>query len=264
MPDKKIKKTRTHPANGALFIAMALVGMFVHFTVPLYNWLTLLVLLAVTIYFYLLQRPLFGPSIFLGMVFLTNMLPFVFARLGLFYIIPLGVYAILMRIFPSIRRQSRWFYVGRVDRFTWVGGLAIAILSALGLYLWTIIARPNLSDLVALIPHQSLAVLIFVGLGFAVVNSFVEEAIYRGILWTALGKVFGSFLAVTLLQSAIFGIAHLHGFPRGATGVAMAFVYGIMLGAVRQRSEGLLPPMIVHFVADMVLFMILLKMMGRL
>ncbi len=264
MPDGKKKKTRIHVAHGALFIAMVLVGLFVHFTAALYNWLTVLVLLATAIYFYFYQKPLFGPAIFFVMVSLTNMLPYAFARLGLFYIIPLAVYAIILRIFPSIQRQTRWFYIGRVDRFTWLGGLAIAILSALGLYLWAVIAKPNLSDLLVLIPNRSLTILIIVGFGFAVANSFVEESIYRGILWTAFGKVFGSIVVVTLLQSAIFGLAHLHGFPRGAIGVAMAFVYGIMLGAIRQHSEGLLPPMIVHFVADIALYMIMLGMLGRL
>jgi membrane protease YdiL (CAAX protease family) len=263
MPEKRNKMTITRLAQGVLFTAMVLVGLFVHFSQASYNWLTLLVLLAVTIYFYLYHKSLWGAAIFFVMAFLTTMLPYIYARLGLFFIIPLAIYAVIIRLFPSIRNRSRWFYVGQIDKFTWLGGLAIAILSVLGLYLWTIIAKPDLSDLQALIPHQSLAALLIVGFGFAIVNSFVEESIYRGLLWTAFGNAFGNIIIVNLLQAAIFGIAHLQGFPRGAIGVVMAFVYGLLLGWIRRRSGGLLAPIIVHFVADMTLYFILMRMTGR-
>jgi membrane protease YdiL (CAAX protease family) len=258
------KKNLIRLLEGLLFILMVLTGLFVHFSLALYNWLTLVVMLIVTIYFYFRQKPLIGPAIFFTMAFLINLLPFAVARLGLFYLIPLAIYIILLRIFPSLGRSARWFYIGRLDKYTWLGGLAVALLSALALYLWAAVTKPNLTDLMTLIPRQSLGTLILVGIGFAIANSFVEESIYRGILWTAFGKAFGSLVIAAILQSVIFGIAHLHGFPRGAIGVGMALIYGLLLGWIRQRSNGLLAPMIVHIVADIVLYLILLGMMGRL
>jgi hypothetical protein len=266
LEEKTRKNTGRGPRilmHGTLFVLVVLAGLFVHFSTPLYNWLSALVILIITVYFSRREKPLFAPTIFFLMAFFISMLPFTFSRLGLIYIIPLAIYAIMLWIFPSLWKRSRWFHLGTVDKYAWLGGLSIAVISSLALYLWTAITKPNLSDLLSLIPNQSMSTLIIVGIGFALINSFVEESIYRGILWVAFEKAFGNIVAVTLLQSAIFGIAHIQGFPRGPIGVAMAFVYGIMLGAIRHRSRGLLAPMIVHFVADLTIYVILLAIMGK-
>jgi membrane protease YdiL (CAAX protease family) len=249
--------------NGIIFILVVLSGLFLHFSIQLYNWLMAVVLLGVIFYFSKKASPLVGPSIFFLMAFLTTMLPIPFVRLGLFFIIPLAIYALLFRIFPVLKKRSRWFYIGSTDKYTWLGGMAVAIVSSVALYIWAAVTKPNLGDLLSLIPNQTLGTLVVVGIAFALFNSIVEESIYRGILWDSFGKIFGNVIIVTLLQAAIFGIAHIQGFPRGAIGVAMAFVYGIFLGAIRLRSKGLLAPIIVHIIADLTLYFILLDMMGK-
>jgi uncharacterized protein len=260
---QKVKPGTIGYINGIIFILVVLSGLFLHFSIQLYNWLMALVLLGAIFYFSKKAKPLIGPSIFFLMAFFTTMLPIPFVRLGLFFIIPLAIYAVLFRIFPALKKRSRWFYIGSTDKYTWLGGLAVAIVSSISLYIWAAITKPNLSDLLSLIPHQTLGTLIVVGIGFALLNSIVEESIYRGILWYSFGKIFGSVVAVILLQAAIFGIAHIQGFPRGAIGVAMAFIYGIFLGVIRHRSKGLLAPIIIHIIADLTLYFILLNMMGK-
>ncbi len=250
--------------NGALFMVAVLTGLFVHYSVALYNWLTVAGFIILALYFSRREKPLFGPTIFFLMAYLLTMLPFEIARLGFVYIVPLAIYSLFLWIFPSIRKQARWFHLGTIDKISWWAGLIIAALSSGALYAWAAVTKPNLRDLTAMVPSQSLGALLLVGIGFAVVNSFVEESIYRGIIWGALGKVFKNLYAVILLQAAVFGIAHIQGFPRGALGVAMAFIYGIMLGWLRNRSKGLLAPMIVHLIADIVIYIILVGMTGKL
>lgn len=249
--------------HAVLFILSVSAGLFLHFSNLLYSLIMALALTGIALYFLFFYKPLFGPSIFLLLIFLTTMTPFPVARLGLFFIIPIAIYALLFWIFPSVQKCSRWFVWGNIDKYTWLAGLAIAIVSSLALYVWTIITRPNLNDLFSFIPNQSLSALLIVGVGFALANAFVEESIYRGILWQAFGELFKGPVVIILLQAAIFGLAHLHGFPRGASGVTLAFIYGIMLGWVRYRSKGLLAPMVIHLFADFTIYLILLSLAGK-
>jgi hypothetical protein len=55
---------------------------------------------------------------------------------------------------------------------------------------------------------------------------------------------------------------HLHGFPRGWSGVALASVYGLMMGALRQRARGLLAPWVAHLFADLAIVVIRAAALG--
>ncbi len=44
---------------------------------------------------------------------------------------------------------------------------------------------------------------------------------------------------------------HLHGFPRGWSGVVLASIYGVMMGALCRRARGLLAPWAAHLFADL-------------
>ncbi len=93
------------------------------------------------------------------------------------------------------------------------------------------------------------------GLGipiFALANAFAEEAIFRGITQTALMQAFGHSYTAVILQASAFAAFHfVSGFPNGYVGCIMTFFYGIMLGYLRERSQGLLAPYSAHFVADL-------------
>jgi len=95
--------------------------------------------------------------------------------------------------------------------------------------------------------------LVTAGVAFAAVNAFVEEVLFRGVVQQHLAGILGNWPAV-LTQALAFGILHLNGYPYGAVGVTLASVYGLILGALRLRSGGLLAPWLAHACADAVIF----------
>jgi uncharacterized protein len=56
-----------------------------------------------------------------------------------------------------------------------------------------------------------------------------------------------------------FGLLHLHGYPDGTVGAALAAGYGLLLGLLRPRAGGLLACRITHMVADSVIFVFILQ-----
>ena len=70
--------------------------------------------------------------------------------------------------------------------------------------------------------------------------------------------------ATLIVQAVIFGVAHWWGVPNGVVGVILAIIYGLMMGAVRYVTGGLLLPIAVHIFADLVIFTLILDMAGRL
>ncbi len=114
---------------------------------------------------------------------------------------------------------------------------------------WVYFLDPDLSDLTGMIPNSPVGLLVLGGVVFAVANATFEEWVWRGYLQPALSEDFGLAWAVCL-QALSFGIAHAHGFPRGAVGVALAGSWAVLLGILRQVSGGLLAPILAHIVAD--------------
>lgn len=54
------------------------------------------------------------------------------------------------------------------------------------------------------------------------------------------------------MQAVAFATLHfLTGIPRGAGGIALAFVYGLLLGILRRRSGGMVVPVVAHTVTDL-------------
>ena len=53
------------------------------------------------------------------------------------------------------------------------------------------------------------------------------------------------------VQALLFGLSHLHGFPSGWLGVAMAATWGFALGVIRMRTGGLVIPYLAHVVANL-------------
>jgi hypothetical protein len=95
------------------------------------------------------------------------------------------------------------------------------------------------------------------GLFFALSNGVVEELIFRGVLWDALRGAFSQVIAAVLVQAALFGLWHWKGFPGGPSGMTLVFVWGLFLGWIRSRSDGMLAPFISHVCADLTIFSIL-------
>lgn len=134
---------------------------------------------------------------------------------------------------------------------------AVAALSAITLVCWYVVVHPDVSDLTKMIPHARPAVLIATGILFSIANAACEEFFWRGMVFDALERVFPAGAAVISIQALSFGMAHLHGFPRGASGIVLATVYGCILGWVRKRAKGLLAPIAAHIFADLAIYSIL-------
>jgi CAAX protease family protein len=102
------------------------------------------------------------------------------------------------------------------------------------------------------------------GLAFAAGNAAMEESIYRGVIMQSLDSAAGAGALSILIQAWLFGCMHfLHGFPNGLWGVAMTFLYGVMLGWLRRRTRGMLVPWLAHVVADLVIFIIVAGVVMR-
>jgi len=86
----------------------------------------------------------------------------------------------------------------------------------------------------------------------------MEEFVFRGLVMEATDSAFGPGPLSVVIQAWLFGAMHfLEGFPNGWWGLAMTVVYGIMLGAIRRRAQGMLAPWLAHVFADVVIFVIL-------
>jgi membrane protease YdiL (CAAX protease family) len=97
-------------------------------------------------------------------------------------------------------------------------------------------------DLRALVP----------GLLFAVTNSSMEEAVYRGVLLRWLTPAFGLASAMAL-QAIVFGLAHgtgtdFIGSPLPV--MAATAATGLALGVLAVRTGSLLPPIAIHIALD--------------
>src|SRR5262249_50993949 len=128
--------------------------------------------------------------------------------------------------------------------------------SSLVLWGFEALFRPDLEGLRARMPLWMMEHSIVGGLVFASINAFLEEVIFRGILFDALASQIGTVWAVTA-QAFVFGLLHKEGYPPGLEGITLASIYGLMLGWLRVRSGGLVGPIVVHMVADATIFAIL-------
>jgi membrane protease YdiL (CAAX protease family) len=156
-------------------------------------------------------------------------------------------------ILPALGISTGAFSVLEV---LWIAGIGIVAGSAL--WLWTVLLRPDLADFQAMIPAHSAFAIAVSALGFALLNAAMEEIAWRGMIQHWLTVQFGKWFAV-VLQAASFGAIHWAGFPSGWIGIGLATVYGLMLGALRVWSGGLLAPLAAHILADLVIFALVLS-----
>ncbi|MCB9676289.1 MAG: CPBP family intramembrane metalloprotease [Alphaproteobacteria bacterium] len=128
---------------------------------------------------------------------------------------------------------------------------------------WFLAFSPDLSDVLeTYVPAVPPAVLVAGAIGFVAVNATLEELVWRGVFQSELEGAVGRAAAVWV-QAASFGLAHAQGFPRGVVGVLLAGGWAVLLGWLRQRSGGLLAPVLAHLVADAVIAAIVLTWVAR-
>lgn len=151
-----------------------------------------------------------------------------------------------------------WFRCGRVTReLPWLMVVTIAVTAA-ALVAWQRLFDGQLPpEYVEAAAGRPLWLLVLGGAAFSLVNAAVEEAIFRGVLQTALERVSGPAIAV-VVQAVAFGLLHIVGVPTGVIGAIMAGTWGLLLGVMRWRTRGVLAPYLAHIAADATIFCMLL------
>jgi membrane protease YdiL (CAAX protease family) len=132
--------------------------------------------------------------------------------------------------------------------------LSVLILANQIVSLRRLAARPQ--ELRGLLPHLALKVfpqdaverLVFLALVSTV--AVCEELIYRGFVQCVFQSWAGGTVIVGIIASAlIFGLAHLYQDKRGT---ATTVVIGAIFSAIRSWTNSLVPSVIAHFLADLV------------
>jgi membrane protease YdiL (CAAX protease family) len=176
-------------------------------------------------------------------------------------IMPLLIYLAVALAVPRYRRSFSWLRIGRFGKDIFLLVVITAAISGIALYIWSLVLTPDLSMHLKYFPNMPIWLFPVAGLGFSVSNAAIEEFVFRGVTMQALDSAFGPSIISIVLQALPFGVMHyLEGFPNGTWGLAMTFVYGIMLGALRRRAQGMFAPWIAHVCADMMIFLILAEL----
>ena len=193
-------------------------------------------------------RAIYWPMFYAGMLLF---------RWPLKLLVPLIIYLVLYATWQRFRTAAQWLVAGRITRVAAAWMVPTVVLSSGALLAWVFLLHPNLADLSAMMPRGGVLALVGIGAAFSLLNAAWEEIVFKGIAWNTLDKVFRRSWVTNCIQSGMFGLVHLGGFPRGWLGVAMATVYGFALGVIRKESGGLVAPIVTHIFADATIFLIL-------
>lgn len=176
-------------------------------------------------------------------------------------LLPVGVLVLGGRSAESLRPVAPWLRVGGADIGMLALGLFTAVVAGAGLTTWATVARPAQSGYLGALQEWPWWVGVVGVIGFALVNPVWEEVVFRGVVLHELGQVWGVRAAI-VLQALLFGSAHCSGFPSGWFGMAMAAVWGVVLGIIRVRSGGLGLVYAVHVCANAVIGTLAIVLLG--
>ena len=161
------------------------------------------------------------------------------------------VYAVVVQRVPWLRGVATWGRWGSFGLDVRVLTAASGLIAAATLWGWYLLLNPNIDDIVqTFVPDAPLGLLIAGGLVFSMVNAAVEEGAYRGVLLHGLETALGRGSAALVLQAMAFGALHVQGFPRGSIGVGLASIYGLFMGVIRRRADGMFAPWLAHVFTD--------------
>ncbi|MEU6298728.1 CPBP family intramembrane glutamic endopeptidase [Streptomyces erythrochromogenes] len=173
---------------------------------------------------------------------------------------PLGIAVLVFLVsgrLPLFRQGREWLRLGVINRqVVWLTVATVAV-SGTALTTWAWLTDPSGGTYLTSLQKQPLLVGLLGILAFSLVNSFCEEAVFRGIFQTELTPLIGALPAITV-QAVSFGLLHITGFPSGVVGALLAGVYGLLLGFVRERSQGMAAPYVAHVCADMTIGLLVL------
>jgi membrane protease YdiL (CAAX protease family) len=183
-----------------------------------------------------------------------------FFRVWPFHLLaPLVAYAAVVRILPVLRDSTNWMKTGTMDRKIVRLIIAVSLLSSITLVGWVVLTNADIGRHLSMMPELPVWCYPIAGLGFAILNATMEEAVFRGAVMDALDRALGYGHASVGIQAILFGAYHyLAGFPNGASGLVLTLIYGILLGILRRLSKGMLAPLMAHIAADLTIFAVLL------
>ena len=169
------------------------------------------------------------------------------------------VYGVVRSRLPYLREVDPWRRAGSCDLRQVAVGAAFGLLSGLALWVWYEGRPEELAVIINAAKGWSIWALASAGVLLAVTNAVLEEAVYRGVVQDSLERVLRPGVTTLVLQAAVFASLHFHtGILQGFAGVGLAFSYGLVLGLLRRRSEGLAVPVIAHTTTDLVIVGIVL------
>ena len=96
-------------------------------------------------------------------------------------------------------------------------------------------------------------VLVLAVVGLAALNATGEELLWRQSLHVLAAEARLPTVVMLVTLSSSFGLAHLHGIPAGAVGVAAAAAFGLLLSGLRLHS-GFAAALLVHWFVDLAIF----------
>jgi membrane protease YdiL (CAAX protease family) len=182
------------------------------------------------------------------------------------YILDCAVALAVIAALRAVKRRRRAFFLVKGDlrapigpvrwlgirageswrTFGWIFALAAALAVAVPTLLSVRLAPGALGRAAGLLP----AVLLF-----AAINAFNEEVYFRASFLSTLADVIGRGHTL-LVASVFFGMGHyLYGSPPGIVGFLMTAFLGWLLGKSMLETKGLLWPWLIHFLADVVVFL---------
>jgi hypothetical protein len=172
---------------------------------------------------------------------------------------PLAVYGAIVYILPVLRNSTNWMKTGTIDSRIVRLIVTVSLLSGIALIGWVMLSNADMRPYLEVLPQLPVWCYPLAGLGFAIINAAMEEAVFRGVVMDALDRALGGGYASVGIQAILFGAHHyLAGFPNGASGLVLTLIYGFLLGILRRLSGGMLAPLMAHIAADLVIFIILL------
>ena len=151
-----------------------------------------------------------------------------------------------------------WLRTGHIDARSWVLMVVVVVVTVAALLVWQhLFDRELPATYAGLVEGRPVWQVAGAGAAFLLVNSFIEDSIFSGLLLTLLDKFFPRWVAV-LVAAAFFGVLHLQGVPDGWIGVVMAGLWAVLLAALRHRTGGLVATYLAHAAADATIVAMLL------
>ncbi len=164
-------------------------------------------------------------------------------------LVPLLAYGAMVAAWPRWRATCSWARVGRPSRTAMAVAAVGAIVTIAVLVAYQHAVRADLSTIRARLVPDRWPHPVLWAVAFALANAAMEEAVFRGALFDALAMRIQPAGAL-VVTSALFGAAHVQGYPPGVVGAVLAGAFGAALAALRIWTGGLLLSWAVHVSAD--------------